>query len=56
YYITGGKAIPITWSKSGEAAQTKFKVKSTGEDIVLNTGKTYIAIVPSDKWSELSIQ
>ncbi len=56
YYITGGKAIPITWSKSGEAAQTVFKVKATGEEIVMNTGKTYIAIVPSDKWSELGIQ
>ena len=56
YYITNGEAIPITWSKESETALTVFKNKATGEEITLNTGKTYIALVPSDSWSELVIK
>lgn len=55
WYFTNGQAIPITWSKSGETSLTVFKNKNTGEDIILNTGKTYIAVVPSDAWGNLSI-
>ena len=56
YYITDGKAIPITWSKAEETAPTVYKNAETGEPIMLNTGKTYIGIVPSDVWEKLSIQ
>ena len=56
YYLTNGQAIPITWSKADDTAVTVFKNKATGEEIELNTGKTYIAIVPSDTWGELAIQ
>lgn len=56
YYVTGGEAIPITWSKDGETALTVFKNKATGEEITLNTGKTYIALVPSDSWSQLTLK
>lgn len=56
YYITNGEAIPITWSKGSETALTVFKNKATGEEITLNTGKTYIAIVPSDTWSQLTLK
>ena len=56
YYITDGKAVPITWSKPSENELTVFKNKETGEDIKLNTGKTYIAIVPEDAWEELVIE
>lgn len=56
YYLTNGQAIPITWSKADETAVTVYKNKATGEEIELNTGKTYIAIVPSDAWGELVIQ
>lgn len=55
YYITNGEAIPITWSKAGETELTVYKNKNTGEEITLNTGKTYIGIVPSDAWGNLSI-
>jgi len=47
YYITEGYAIPITWEKSDERSQTKYKVKSTGEDLVVNDGNTYIQIYPT---------
>lgn len=52
YYITNGEAVPITWSKSGETELTVYKNKDTGEEITLNTGRTYIGIVPSDAWSQ----
>ncbi len=56
YYLTKGKAIPIIWIKESETAPTKFYNKATGEEIELNTGKTYIALVPSDTWDEVVIQ
>ena len=55
YYITNGEAIPITWSKDSETALTIFRNKETGEEITLNTGKTYIALVPSDAWGDLTL-
>ncbi len=56
YYVTEGKAVPITWSKKDMYHLTEFKNKATGEDIVLNTGKTYITIVPQDVWNDLVIE
>lgn len=56
YYLTNGKAVPISWIKSGESDITLFLDKETGEQIEMNTGKTYIALVPSDTWDEVSIQ
>lgn len=53
YYITNGKAIEVTWSKSSETAVTTFYKKGTGEEIQLNTGKTYISLVPSDTWNDI---
>lgn len=56
YYITNGEAVPITWYKAADTDITVFKNKQTGEEITLNTGKTYIAIVPSDYWDQLVIK
>ena len=56
YYLTNGKAVPISWIKSGETDITLFLDKETGEQIEMNTGKTYIALVPSDTWNKLSIE
>jgi len=47
YYITEGKAIPITWEKSSKNSQTKYKVKETGKELVVNDGNTYIQIYPT---------
>ena len=55
WYITEGKAIPVTWSKDDELTPTKY-YDLDGNEITLNTGKTYIALVPDDIWSGLSIQ
>jgi len=43
YYCTQGKVIPITWKKTDDYAPTKYYDKA-GNEIVLNTGKTYIAV------------
>lgn len=55
YYITGGNAIPVTWSKQDDIYPTKF-FDMDGNEIVLNTGKTYIALVSADRWDELVIE
>ena len=55
YYITNGEAIKITWKKTAMASPTKY-YDENGDEIRLNTGKTYIALVPSDKWSDLVIE
>lgn len=47
YYITEGHAIPITWEKTDEKSQTKYKVKETSEDLIVNDGNTYIQIYPT---------
>lgn len=55
YYITGGQAIPITWEKGMDTEPTKY-YNSDGEEITLNTGKTYIALVSSTRWAELVLE
>lgn len=55
YYITGGKAIPVTWSKGHDMSPTKF-YDAAGNEITLNTGKTYIALVSTSRWSELVLK
>lgn len=55
YFLTNGKAIPISWVKPDETAITEFYIPETGEKIKLNTGKTYIAIVPDDTWSKVVV-
>lgn len=48
YYISEGKAVPITWSKSSRSAQTVYKFEN-GENLVVNDGNTFIQIQPQNK-------
>jgi len=43
-YITGGKAIDITWSKETEWGVTRY-YDSNNEEITLNPGKTWVCII-----------
>jgi hypothetical protein len=52
YYITNGKAVPITWSKGSETGMTHY-YNSAGQEISINPGKTYIGLVPSDTWGSV---
>ena len=54
-YITNGKCIPVTWTKEDELTPTRYYDKD-GNEIVLNTGRTYVALVPDDIWSGLTIE
>ena len=56
YYLTNGNAVPITWSKDKPEGITHYYYKSNGKEIELNTGKTYIAFVPADSWSDLGLK
>ncbi|HPF82963.1 MAG TPA: DUF3048 domain-containing protein [Bacilli bacterium] len=46
YYITDGKAVPITWTKSSRSAKTVYKYKN-GSEINVNDGNTYIMLQSS---------
>ena len=47
YYVSDGYSIPITWSKSSKNDKTIYKVKSSGEELKVNDGNTYIQIYPT---------
>lgn len=47
YYFTNGKAIHVTWSKTSDYGPTKY-YDDDGNEVVFNTGKTYIAVVEHD--------
>lgn len=53
WYVTNGKVIPITWSRTDDINFTKYYDKD-GNEITLNTGHTYIAIVPSEDYSDIT--
>ena len=55
YYITGGKAIPVTWSKGADTDPTKF-YDADGNEIALNVGKTYVGLVSQSRWDELVLE
>lgn len=54
-YLTNGKAIPINWSKATDSAITYFTY-ADGTPLKLNTGKTYIGLVPSDVWPAMLVK
>lgn len=43
YYITGGKMIRCTWSRTSDYEPVRF-YDENGEEIIMNTGKTMICI------------
>lgn len=45
YYITNGKAAEVTWKKDSELGITHYYDNSTGEEITLNIGKTWVCVV-----------
>ncbi len=44
YYITNGKAMEVSWKKDGEFGVTHY-YDASGQEIVLNQGKTWICIM-----------
>lgn len=54
WFITNGKAEKITWDKSDKNGQTRFLDKNNNE-IILNTGKTWICIVQNEYSDDVKI-
>lgn len=55
YYISDGKAMKITWKKSEKDKFMSYYDES-GNKLAVNTGKTYIALFPDDKTSNVTIK
>lgn len=54
-YITNGERINVTWSKLGDTNPTRY-YDGIGNEIKINTGKTYVAFVADQRWDELVIE
>ena len=54
YYITNGRVTPIVWMKTSDTDITRY-FGLDGQEITLNTGKTYIALCPNDDFPNLKI-
>ena len=48
YYFTNGKGIHVRWKKSSDFSPTRY-YDDDGNEIILNTGKTFICIVQDQK-------
>ena len=48
YFFTKGKVIPIRWEKTSDRGATKY-YDLDGNEIELNTGKTYIAVAQEER-------
>lgn len=55
WYLTNGQAKDIAWNKTTETGRTIY-YDSTGAELQINTGKTYIALVPADSWDNVIFQ
>ena len=56
FYVTNGNAIPIKWTKTNDDTEpAHYYDANTGKELILNVGKVYISLVPSDSWGKVSI-
>lgn len=55
YYVTKGKYVPITWSKSSKSDLTVFSTED-GEELQVNPGKTWISLFPSKNKEKVTFE
>jgi len=55
YYLTNGKCIPITWTKLAETDITRY-YDMNGKELTINSGKTYISLIPEDTWKSVDLK
>ncbi len=55
WYITNGKAIKVSWTKMDDTYPTRY-YDENGEEIKINVGKTYVAIMPSDDFEDIQFE
>lgn len=59
YYLTNGKMKEVYWQKTGPQDAIKFFEKDASGKIVpmaINSGKTYIGIIPADHWDGITFE
>ena len=59
YYITDGYAKKIYWNKTEVLDHTRYYEKNASgdyEEITINTGKTYIGLIPADSWDDIAFK
>ena len=54
-YITNGERVNMTWKKGSDTEPTRY-YDGLGNEMVLNTGKTYVAFVADQRWDEMVIE
>ena len=55
YYISNGKAVEIKWSKPSETAQTVYQL-ADGSELVMNAGKTWISVFPTEDRADVVLK
>ncbi|MBQ3798412.1 MAG: DUF3048 domain-containing protein [Butyrivibrio sp.] len=55
WYLTNGEAKDIAWNKLTETGKTVY-YDENGSELEINTGKTYIALIPADSWDLVTFQ
>lgn len=52
YYITNGIKTDITWKKNEDTGKMRY-YDAQGNELTINAGKTYIALFPNDRTSDV---
>ncbi len=55
WFVTNGKAIKVTWTKTDDTYPTRY-FDENGEEIKINVGKTYVAIMPSGIFGDIKFE
>lgn len=55
YYITNGKVIEISWKKNEKSQKMRY-YSISGEELMINAGKTYIAVFPDHREKYITIE
>ena len=55
YFITDGKAIKVTWSKANDLDATRY-YDENGNQIEINVGKTYVALISEKEWDNIKFE
>ena len=55
WYVTNGKAIKVTWTKLDDTYPTRY-FDENGEEININVGKTYVAIMSAKSFGDIKFE
>ena len=55
WFITQGKAIPVKWTKQNDLDATRY-YDMDGNEIKINVGKTYVALIREEEWDAIEME